>query len=89
MYHRSYKEDLLGDSETNRVPNTLPCPTVPNHLLASLPANSSVLPLRPQGGGSRSKSQNVGFLPTQSLPEHMEGERLAVPCAGTSTFSAV
>lgn len=86
MYHRGYKENLLGDSETNRAPNTLPIPTVPNHLLPFLPANSSILPQYPQGGGSRFRSQNAEFLPPQSLPEHMEGERLAVPVQGQAPF---
>lgn len=50
MYHQSYEENLLGDGKTNSVPNTLPLPTLPNHLLFYCPANNSILPQYLQGG---------------------------------------
>lgn len=50
MYHQNYKENLLGDGKTNAVPNTLPLPVLPNHLLVYSPANKSILPQYLQGG---------------------------------------
>lgn len=96
MYHQSYKGNLLGDGKTNRVPNTLPFPKLPNHLLFYLPANSSVLPQYLQGGRwEQIKTPNARLLPPRGFPARTEGlgntgegEKLAVPCAGPSKSSA-
>lgn len=86
MYHRSYKEDLLGDSETNQVPNTLPCPTVPNHLLASLPANSSVLPLHSQEVVADPNPRTLGSSLLKASQSTWKGKGWRCPAQGQAPF---